>query len=45
MNTKEAYKTFGNKRVVTLQTSILELVPGLGLQPTKRWLTRGELIL
>ncbi len=44
-DTQEAYKTFGDRRVVTLQTSILEFVPGQGLQPTKRWLTRGELIL
>ena len=42
---EEAYKIFGDKRVVTLQTSILEFVPGVGLYPTKRWLTRGELIL
>jgi hypothetical protein len=41
----EAYKDFGDKRVVTLQCSILEFVPGKGLQPTKRWLTRGELVL
>jgi hypothetical protein len=39
-----AYKNFGNKRVVTLQGSILELVNGY-LQPTKRWLTRGELVI
>jgi Sortase domain len=32
------------KRVVTLQCSILEYVKGT-LQPTKRWLTRGELVL
>ena len=42
---EEAYKIFGDKRVVTLQTSILEFVPGVGLYPTKRWLTRGELVL
>jgi hypothetical protein len=41
----EAYKDFGDRRVVTLQCSILEFVPGQGLQPTKRWLTRGELVL
>lgn len=39
-----AYKNFGDKRVVTLQGSILELVNGY-LQPTKRWLTRGELVI
>lgn len=37
--------TAEGRRVVTLQTSILEFVRGQGLQPTKRWLTRGELIL
>jgi hypothetical protein len=41
---KEAYKNFGDKRVVTLQGSILEYVNGY-LKPTKRWLTRGELVL
>jgi hypothetical protein len=41
----EAYKTFGDRRVVTLQTSILEFVPGVGFYPTKRWLTRGELVI
>jgi sortase (surface protein transpeptidase) len=39
-----AYKNFGDKRVVTLQGSILELVNGY-LEPTKRWLTRGELVI
>jgi hypothetical protein len=39
-----AYKNFGDKRVVTLQGSILETVNGF-LQPTKRWLTRGELVV
>ncbi len=39
-----AYKNFGDKRVVTLQGSILETVNGY-LQPTKRWLTRGELVV
>lgn len=42
---QEAYKIFPDKRVVTLQTSILEWVPGVGFYPTKRWLTRGELVL
>lgn len=41
---KEAYKTFEDKRVITLQGSILEYVNGY-LEPTKRWLTRGELVL
>jgi Sortase domain len=44
-DTAEAYRNYDNRRVVTLQTSILEFVPGKGVQPTKRWLTRGELIL
>ena len=39
-----AYKNFGDRRVVTLQGSILELVNGY-LEPTKRWLTRGELMV
>lgn len=43
-DTDTAYKSFGDKRVVTLQGSILELVNGT-LQPTRRWLTRGELVL
>lgn len=38
-----AYKTFGDKRVVTLQGSILERVNGRNI-PTKRWLVRGELV-
>jgi hypothetical protein len=41
----KAIQPYGDKRVVTLQCSILEWVPGQGLQPTKRWLTRGELVL
>lgn len=36
-----AYKDFGDRRVVTLQTSVLDA----NFQPTKRWLTRGELII
>jgi hypothetical protein len=44
-DTETAFKSFGEKRVVTLQSSILEFVPGRGLQPTKRWLTRGELVI
>lgn len=36
----EAFKNFGSRRVVTLQSSILE-----NGQPTKRWLTRAELII
>jgi hypothetical protein len=39
----EAYKNFGDRRVVTLQGSILETVNGKSL-PTKRWLTRAELV-
>jgi hypothetical protein len=39
----EAYKNFGDRRVVTLQGSILEKVNGKTL-PTKRWLTRAELV-
>ena len=38
----EAYKDFGSKRVVTLQTSILGWRNGQ-LMATHRWLTRGEL--
>ena len=41
----EAYKIYPDKRVVTLQTSILTFVPGKGLTPTHRWLTRGELVM
>jgi sortase (surface protein transpeptidase) len=41
---KEAYKTFEDRRIVTLQGSILEYVNGY-LEPTKRWLTRGELVV
>ena len=40
----ESYKSYPDKRVVTLQASILERVNGV-LQPTKRWLTRGELVV
>jgi hypothetical protein len=43
-DTEIAYKSFGDRRVVTLQGSVLEIVNGF-LQPTKRWLTRGELVL
>jgi len=44
-DTTTAYATFGDRRVVTLQTSVLEFVQGKGYLPTKRWLTRGELVL
>ena len=44
-DTATAYQNYPDKRVVTLQTSILEFVPGRGFMPTKRWLTRGELIV
>jgi hypothetical protein len=40
----ESYKNFPNRRVVTLQASILEKVNGKNV-PTKRWLTRGELVV
>lgn len=40
----EAYKNFPDKRVVTLQTSILTFTSGTW-QPTHRWLTRGELVV
>lgn len=43
-DTIKAYASFADKRVVTLQASILESINGQ-LKPTKRWLTRGELIL
>jgi hypothetical protein len=36
---QEAYKSFGNKRVVTLQTSIF-----VNANQIDRWLTRGEMI-
>ncbi|MBC7472188.1 MAG: sortase [candidate division SR1 bacterium] len=39
----EAYKNFGDRRIVTLQGSILEDVNGKKL-PTKRWLVRAELV-
>ncbi len=40
----EAYRPYSNRRVVTLQGSILENVDGV-FKPTKRWLTRGELVI
>ncbi len=40
----EAYKNYEDKRVVTLQTSILGYKDGK-LQATHRWLTRGELVI
>jgi hypothetical protein len=44
-DTDIAYNNYPkDKRVVTLQGSILERVDGR-LEPTKRWLTRGELIV
>lgn len=39
-DTATAYENVGNRRVVTLQGSILDA----NWQPTKRWLTRGELV-
>ncbi|MBC7471672.1 MAG: sortase [candidate division SR1 bacterium] len=49
-NTSEAYKDFADRRVVTLQTSILSYCTSTvtgkyGYQPCERWLTRGELVL
>jgi Sortase domain len=44
-NVMEAYKNFGDKRVVTLQGSIVSYRPEGGVQPYQRWLTRGELVL
>jgi hypothetical protein len=38
-----AYKNFGDRRVVTLQGSILETINGKVL-PTKRWLISAELV-
>lgn len=42
-DTSLAYKNFGDRRVVTLQGSILEKVNGKML-PTKRWLVSAELM-
>ena len=39
-----AYKKFGDKRTITLQGSVLKWTNS-GLQPTHRWLSRGELVL
>ncbi|MEM1311933.1 MAG: sortase [Patescibacteria group bacterium] len=39
----QAYKNYPDKRVVTLQTSVLTLTRN-GYQATHRWLTRGELV-
>jgi hypothetical protein len=39
-DTATAYENMGNRRVVTLQGSILDAY----FQPTKRWLTRAELV-
>jgi hypothetical protein len=41
---EEAYKSFGDRRVVTLQTSILGTRDGQ-IAATHRWLTRGELVV
>lgn len=41
----EAYKNFGERRVVTLQTSVVSYRPARGWQPYQRWLTRGELVI
>lgn len=39
-----AYKNFGKRRVLTLQTSVVSFRPERGFQPYQRWLVRGELI-
>lgn len=49
-DTAEAYKDFGDKRVLTLQTSILSYCTSTvtgkyAYQPCERWLTRGELVI
>jgi hypothetical protein len=48
-DTATSYKFFGDKRVVTLQASIVELVKlpngKQEYQANKRWITRGELVL
>lgn len=41
---EEAYRNYPDRRIVTLQTSILVLVPGQGFLPEERWITRGELV-
>jgi Sortase domain len=41
---KEAYRNFGDRRVVTLQTSIVLTRNGV-TAPFQRWLTRGELVV
>lgn len=38
-----AYKKFDNRRTITLQGSVLKWTKQ-GLQPTHRWLSRGELV-
>jgi sortase (surface protein transpeptidase) len=40
----EAYKIFDNRRVTTLQTSVVSWRAEKGLYPYQRWLVRGELI-
>lgn len=40
----QAYKPFPNRRVVTLQTSVVSYRPEQGYYPYQRWLVRGELI-
>lgn len=41
---EEAYRYYPDRRVVTLQGSVLTYDTGVGM-PTHRWLTRGELVL
>ena len=43
-NLVEAYRKFGDRRTITLQGSVLKWTNG-GLQPTHRWLSRGELVV
>ncbi len=43
-NLVEAYRRFGDRRTITLQGSVLKWTNS-GLQPTHRWLSRGELVV
>ena len=40
----QAYKSFGNRRITTLQTSIVSWRAQKGWWPYQRWLVRGELV-
>ena len=45
VDTAQAYKDYGsNRRVVTLQTSVVTYRPEKGYWPYQRWLVKGELI-